>query len=94
MSPDAPIVLILGAGPNIGKSVAEQFAAQDYKVVLTSRKEHEDANSSYSYVKGDLADPKSVVDVFTTVRQLHGEPSVVVYNGNPNTLRVYFEHYL
>lgn len=81
MSPIPPVALILGAGPNIGASVAEQFSLQGYKVVLTSRKEHSDANPSYSYVQGDLARPDSVVDIFARVRELHGEPSVVVYNG-------------
>ncbi|KAE9364956.1 putative short-chain dehydrogenases/reductase [Stipitochalara longipes BDJ] len=76
----SPLAVILGAGPNIGASVAKGFAAKGYKVVLTSRKTPKDANSSYSYVHGDLADPKSVVDVFSQIRKLHGEPSVVVYN--------------
>ncbi|KAH8711858.1 putative short-chain dehydrogenases/reductase [Phaeosphaeriaceae sp. PMI808] len=80
MSPISPIVLILGAGPNIGANVAEQFAEQGYRVVLSSRKQHDGTNPSYSYVHGDLAEPKSVVDIFAQVRQNHGEPSVVVYN--------------
>lgn len=81
MPANASIALILGAGPNIGASVAEQFAAKGYKVVLTSRKVPENANPSFSHIKGDLSQPKSVVDIFTQVRKLHGEPSVVVYNG-------------
>jgi NAD(P)-dependent dehydrogenase (short-subunit alcohol dehydrogenase family) len=81
MSPVQSIVLILGAGPNIGAGVAEQFATQGYKVVLSSRKKREDINPSYSYVQCDLSEPKSVVDTFSRVRELHGEPSVVVYNG-------------
>ncbi|CAO2648461.1 Nn.00g077280.m01.CDS01 [Neocucurbitaria sp. VM-36] len=80
MTADQQTVLILGAGPNIGTGVAEQFALQGYKVVLTSRKQHENTNPTYSYVHGDLADPKSVVDIFAQVRDLYGEPSVVVYN--------------
>jgi NAD(P)-dependent dehydrogenase (short-subunit alcohol dehydrogenase family) len=84
MSPNPPLVLILGAGPNIGAAVAEQFALQGYKIVLTSRNEHEGTNSLYSYIQGDLAKPQSVIDIFTRVRELHGEPSVVVYNGEPN----------
>jgi len=82
MSSTSPLALILGAGPNIGASVAKGFAAKGYKVVLTSRKAPKDADSSYSYVQGDLSEPKSVVDIFSRVRKLHGEPSVVVYNGN------------
>lgn len=81
MSPASPLVLILGAGPNIGANVAEQFATQGYRIVLSSRKQHEGTKPAYSYVQGDLAEPKSVVDIFTQVREHHGEPSVVVYNG-------------
>ena len=81
MAPISPIVLILGAGPNIGANVAKTFAANGYKVVLTSRKAPESVNPLYTYVQGDLAEPKSVVDIFARVRETCGEPSVVVYNG-------------
>lgn len=81
MSSNVSIALILGAGPNIGASVAEEFASKGYKVVLTSRKIAENANPSFSHIKGDLSQPNSVVDVFTQVRKLYGEPGVVVYNG-------------
>jgi NAD(P)-dependent dehydrogenase (short-subunit alcohol dehydrogenase family) len=81
MSP-SPIVLILGAGANIGASVAKEFAANSYKVFLTSRKLPAEPNPSYSYIQGDLSYPGSVNDIFSQVRKLAGEPSVVVYNGS------------
>ncbi|KAH8121205.1 hypothetical protein FP744_10001965 [Trichoderma asperellum] len=80
MSSNVSIALILGSGPNIGASVAEEFASKGYKVILTSRKVPENANPSFFHIKGDLSQPNSVVDVLTKVRKLHGEPSVVVYN--------------
>ncbi|KAK9439771.1 NAD(P)-binding domain protein [Metarhizium brunneum] len=80
MSSSVLIALILGAGPNIGASVAREFASKGYKVVLTSRKVPENASPLFFHIKGDLSQPKSVVDIFTQVRKLHGEPSVVVYN--------------
>lgn len=91
MTAEQQTVLILGAGPNIGASIAEQFADNGYKVVLTSRKQHDDANPAYSYVQGDLSDPKSVVEIFAKVREISGEPSVVVYNGNPMNPQAIFK---
>ena len=48
---------------------------------MTSRKAPADANPSYSYVQGDLSQPESVESIFSQVRKLHGEPTVIVYNG-------------
>ena len=81
MPSTSPVALILGAGPNIGASVAKKFATKGYKVVLTARKFPENPDPSYSYIKGDFSQPRSVVDTFAEVRKLYGEPSVVVYNG-------------
>lgn len=81
MSSNVLIALTLGAGPNIGASVAREFASEGYKGVLTLRKVPENASPLLSHIKGDLSQPKPVVDIFTQVRKLHGEPSVVVYNG-------------
>lgn len=83
MSSTSQVALILGSGPNIGANVANEFAANGYKVVITSRNPPKDEDSSKLYVKGDLSEPKSVDDIFSQVRKLAGEPSVVVYNGNP-----------
>ena len=81
MGSTAAVALILGAGPNIGANVAKEFAASGYKVVLTSRNAPTSEDASYSHIKGDLSEPNSVVDIFSQVRSLYGEPSVVVYNG-------------
>ena len=78
----SPVVLILGAGSNIGASVARAFALKGYKVAVTSRqpqKGHDD--DGYLRVQGDLSDPSSVQHTFATVRRVLGHPSVVVYNG-------------
>lgn len=79
MAPAEPIVLILGAGPNIGKGVAYSFAMKGYTIVLASRSRHED--SPATFIEGDLSNPRAVSDIFAKCRQQHGEPSVVVYNG-------------
>ena len=82
MASVAPVILILGYGPNIGRSVAQAFAAKGYKVALTSRKpEKDEATKDQLNVQADLSDPESVVSVFAKVKAALGSPSVVVYNG-------------
>ncbi|CRG92701.1 hypothetical protein PISL3812_09767 [Talaromyces islandicus] len=76
----SPIVLIFGAGANIGVNVAKEFVASGYKAVLISRKAPAEPNSRFSYLQGDLLEPKSVNEIFSKVRSEFGEPSVVVYN--------------
>ena len=84
----SPVVLILGGGPNIGQHVARRFAAQGYKVAITSRTAKADGGDKstpdqvhYHHLQSDLSDPDSVVEVFGKVKALLGPPSVVVYNG-------------
>ena len=82
MSTTSPIILILGAGPRIGTSVAKAFAAKGYKVALASRKASETNNTADEiHIQSDLADPGTVADVFSQVKTSLGIPSVVVYNG-------------
>ena len=78
----SPVLLVLGAGANIGSGVARAFAAKGYKVAVTSRtSEGDKTREGYPHIKGDLADPDSVANIFSKVREALGEPSVVVYNG-------------
>lgn len=82
MSAPSSIILILGAGPRIGTSVAKAFAAKGYKVALASRAAFEANNTSNEiHIQSDLADPSTVVNVFPQVKALLGIPNVVVYNG-------------
>lgn len=82
MSAVPAVVLILGAGANVGQSAAQAFAAKGYKVAVTARRLKEtDSTAGQLNVPADLSDPKAVVDVFTTVQAKLGIPSVVIYNG-------------
>ena len=83
MSITSPVVLILGAGPNIGQSVARAFAAKGYRTALTSRKATEANNTANEiHIEADFTDPSSVVNAFSKVNSVLGTPpSVVVYNG-------------
>lgn len=74
------MVLILGAGANIGAGVARAFAAAGYQVATAARKAKSEAKSQL-HVQGDFADPSSIRDIFAEVRKSLGDPSVVVYNG-------------
>jgi len=81
MSTTSPILLILGYGPRVGKSVAEAFIAKGYKVAVTSRKlKEEESTSDQLNISADLSDPESVADIFSKVKSKLGLPSVVVYN--------------
>lgn len=79
----SPVILILGAGANIGQAVAKAFVSNGYKVALVARKSNEaDNTADILNFKGDFSDPTSVEGVFAKVRSTLGVPSVVVYNGH------------
>ncbi|KAJ9499551.1 hypothetical protein H2202_005134 [Exophiala xenobiotica] len=86
MSSPSPVVLILGAGPNIGHHVATTFLSHGYKVALASRTTKNHSNDAdhknQIYIAVDLSKPETIPAVFNTVKtQLGAPPSVVVYNG-------------
>lgn len=82
MSSDSPILLVLGAGPNVGQSVAKAFHGKGYRVALTSRTHsNREASNGFLNIVSDLSDPESVTQAFARVKEELGIPSVVVYNG-------------
>lgn len=83
MSNPSPVLLILGAGSNVGQHVSRAFRAKGYKVALTSRSlKEEESTADQIHISSDLSDPNSVSKVFDKVKASLGPPSVVVYNGN------------
>lgn len=77
----SPVILILGAGPNIGQGVARAFASKGYKVALASRSQKEaDSTADQLNITSDFSNPDDVVDAFARTRKALGIPSVVVYN--------------
>ena len=83
MSSASPVLLILGAGSNIGQHVCRAFLAKGYKVALTSRTLNEEESTADKLnISSDLSDPNSVAKVFTKVKESLGLPSVVIYNGD------------
>jgi NAD(P)-dependent dehydrogenase (short-subunit alcohol dehydrogenase family) len=80
MSP--PVLLVLGAGPKIGQSVAEVFAAKGYKIALAARSLQDGTGEDgYFRLKVDFENPDTVREVFAKVTKTLGTPAVVVYNG-------------
>ena len=79
-----PVLFILGAGPKIGLSVGQAFAAKGYKVALAARSLTEGVGEDgFLRFKIDLANanPTEIQKAFAKVTEKFGIPSVVVYNG-------------
>ena len=85
MAARTPVMLLLGFGSNVGHSVSDAFAAKGYIVARASRKiKEEESTATEINFSIDLSDPQSVVGVFSKLKDTHGLPSVVVYNGTNN----------
>ena len=90
----SPVILILGAGPNIGQAVARTFASRGYKVALAARSLDEaDSTDNQLNITSDFANSNDVVKAFKRVNKVFGIPSVVVYNGKPWYLRMPLNSY-
>jgi NAD(P)-dependent dehydrogenase (short-subunit alcohol dehydrogenase family) len=83
-----PVVLILGAGPRIGASVAEKFASEGYKVALVSRSGNGTKTTEHVLsLKADFTKPDSIPALFEAVKtEFHVSPSVVIYNAAALTM--------
>lgn len=83
-----PVVLILGAGPRIGASLAEKFASNGYHVALVSRKgTGAKTDKGFLSLKADLTKPNSVPALFDAVKtEFNSSPSVVIYNAGSLTM--------
>lgn len=77
-----PVVVIFGAGRNIGANVARVFANKGYKVALAARRlQNEQVEEGQLHIHADLADPNSVISAFDSVEKTFGPANVVIYNG-------------
>lgn len=77
------VILILGAGPRVGYSVARKFKREGYNVAVASRNpdEQKAKEEGFLAVTVDLVDISSVKAAFAQVKEKLGIPNVVVYNG-------------
>jgi NAD(P)-dependent dehydrogenase (short-subunit alcohol dehydrogenase family) len=86
MAGKSPVVLILGAGPNIGQAITRNFSSKGYKVALAARSVKEaDSTDNQLNIPSDFSKTDDVVNAFAKVKQVFGIPSVVVYNGKPSS---------
>jgi NAD(P)-dependent dehydrogenase (short-subunit alcohol dehydrogenase family) len=77
-----PVVLILGAGPRIGASVAEKFASNGFQVAVASRNGSGTKTSKgVLSLKADFTKPDSIPALFDAVKtEFNSAPNVVIYN--------------
>lgn len=75
------IVLILGAGGNIGASLTSKFAAGGYSIALASRSRNDGTTpEGHLSIKIDLSDPLSLPSAFEKTIRTFGVPNIVIYN--------------
>ena len=94
MPSTSPIVLVLGAGPNIGQAVARTFAGKGYRVAVAARSVKDaDSSDQQLNIPSDFTRSDDVVNAFKRTHDVFGSaPSVVVYNGKPRYLRLASSH--
>jgi NAD(P)-dependent dehydrogenase (short-subunit alcohol dehydrogenase family) len=82
MASSRPLLLLLGAGPNVGQAVSKKFQANGYRVALAARSlsDRKVSDHEWSY-KIDLGNPSAIERLFSKVSKEVGIPNVVVYNG-------------
>ena len=77
-----PIVLILGSGANVGRSVARKFATDGYLVAISARSlENGTSPEGYITIKADYSHRDAIPTVFDNLKATAGIPNVVIYNG-------------
>jgi len=79
-----PVILILGAGSNIGARLTTAFAAKGYAIATVSRKPATPSSSFVSdlHIPADLSIPTGIPAIFTQVKEKLGGPDVVVFNAS------------
>lgn len=76
-----PVVLILGAGGNIGASLTSKFASGGYSIGLASRSRHDGTTpEGHLNIRIDLTNPLSLPSAFEKTKKAFGIPNIVIYN--------------
>jgi short-subunit dehydrogenase len=78
-----PVAFIIGAGSNVGFTVARRFLKEGYKVAVGSRKPDVDDAHKIGFVPVtiDVSEQATITAAFTEVEKELGPANVVVYNG-------------
>lgn len=75
------VALIIGAGPRLGRSVADSFKSAGYAVALAARSlTASSPNDKELHIQADITDSSAVSHIFSTTADNLGVPSVVIYN--------------
>ena len=82
-----PVVLILGAGPRVGASIAQKFANNGYQVAVASRSGGKTIEAAHLSITADFTKPDTIPGLFNAVKTtFKAVPSVVVYNAAALTI--------
>src|SRR5688572_26287512 len=82
-------VIVVGAGPGIGRSVAVRFAREGLPVAVIARSDRSVGEVAAAVravgvpavsLSADSTDENALRSALDTARQQHGDPDVVVYN--------------
>lgn len=84
----SPVVLIFGAGANVGLSLARKFKQEGYKVAAVSRTIKDDLKKVADKTIASSVTPERVTKIFEEVQKDLGPPNVVIYNGTISFMRV------
>jgi NAD(P)-dependent dehydrogenase (short-subunit alcohol dehydrogenase family) len=90
MSSQEKVALVTGAGSGIGKAVALAFAKAGYRLVITGRRAEPlaavvaEAGPKTVAVPADVADPKSVAELFAKTKAAFGRLDVLFNNAGTN----------
>ena len=76
-----PVLLIFGAGANVGLAIARKFKQEGYKVAAASRTIKDDLKQIADKTIANILTPEEVETIYSEVEKDLGPPTVVVYNG-------------
>jgi short-subunit dehydrogenase len=94
-------VIVVGAGPRIGRAVAERFGREGFRLALVARRGDRLRRVTTAlgrvgvnavFAEADAGDPKDLRATLEDLIAQHGDPQVLVYNaaagpaGRPSTL--------
>jgi NAD(P)-dependent dehydrogenase (short-subunit alcohol dehydrogenase family) len=79
----SPVLLVIGAGPNIGLSLLKKFKEEGYQTAAVARTPKDSiADFVDKFYPSDLTGPpENMEEVFKQVQKDLGDPTVVVFNG-------------
>jgi short-subunit dehydrogenase len=87
--PADPLAVVVGAGPGMGRAVAERFGREGFRIALLARRGERLTRITTALAKvgvrsvaveADAGDPKDLRAALERVAGEHGDPQVLIYN--------------